>query len=70
MLTVQTMSGSVATDRTNGKSQSKYQGNTTGAQKSDAANGHAKEFPDQLWNLVRNQIAMRMPTKTARPVRI
>ena len=42
MLTVQIMSGKVEADRRNGSSQSKYQGYTTGAQKSDAAIGHAK----------------------------
>jgi hypothetical protein len=35
------MSGTVEADRTNGSSQSKYQGYTTGAHRSDAAMGQA-----------------------------
>ena len=43
MLSVQTISGSVERDREekNGSSQSRYQGYTTGAHKSDAAMGQA-----------------------------
>jgi hypothetical protein len=41
MLTVQTTIGSIEADVRNGRSQSRYQGNTTGAQKRDAAMGQA-----------------------------
>src|SRR6516225_4304010 len=67
MLTVQTMIGSVETDRTNGRSQSKYHGNAAGAQKSDAAIGHANASADHPWDLTLNQIATRTPTRTASP---
>jgi hypothetical protein len=41
MLTVQTMISCVEAEVRNGSSQSRYQGNTTGAQKRDAAIGQA-----------------------------
>ena len=64
------MSGSVKTDRTIGRSQSKYHGNTTGAQRRDAAIGHAKASGDEIWDLVLNQIGTRTPTRTASPAKI
>ena len=48
MLTVQMMIGSVEADRTNGSSQSRYHGYTTGAQRSDAAIGHANASETML----------------------
>lgn len=41
MLTVQMIMGTVETDRKNGSNQSRYQGYTTGAHRSDAAMGQA-----------------------------
>ena len=70
MLTVQMMIESVEADRAKGSSQSKYQGNTTGAHKSDAAIGHANASGDHVCNRVLYQVATRMPTKTANPTRI
>src|SRR5215469_17024485 len=67
MLTVQMMRGSVGIDRTNGSSQSKYHGNTAGAQRSAAAIGQANASADHVWDLLLKQIAIRMPTKTASP---
>src|SRR3974390_438848 len=67
MLTVQTMSGRAETDRTNGSSHSRYQGNTAGAHGSDAAIGHANASPDQLCNLVLNQMEIRTRPRTASP---
>ena len=46
MLTVQMMIGNAEADRKNGSNQSRYHGYTTGAQKSDAAIGHANASPD------------------------
>ncbi len=65
MLTVQMISGNVDFDRTNGSSQSKYHGYTTGAQRSDAAIGQANASADSVWDLVLNQTAIRTPTKAA-----
>jgi len=46
MLIVQMIIGSVETERMNGRSQSKYHGYRTGAQKSDAAIGQEKAAED------------------------
>src|SRR5271166_4886593 len=67
MLSVQMMSGRVDFDRTNGSSQSRYHGYTTGAHRSDAAIGHANASGDHVGNLVLTQIATRTPTKAASP---
>lgn len=67
MLTVQMMIGSVEIDRTNGSSQRRYQGYTTGAHRSDAAMGHANAAEDHASDLLLSQIAVRKPTSTANP---
>src|SRR5258708_3916977 len=67
MLTVQMMIGTVEADRTNGSSQSRYHGYTTGAHRSDAAMGHANASDDHAGVLLLIQIAVRKPTSTARP---
>ena len=67
MLTVQMMSGTVEADRKNGNSQSKYQGYTTGAHRSDAAMGHANVLGDHAADFLLNQNAVRKPTSTAIP---
>src|SRR6266481_1116201 len=67
MLTVQTMIGTVEADRRNGSNQSRYQGYTTGAHRSDAAMGHANASEDHAGALLLNQIAVRKPTSTASP---
>src|SRR5882672_9830078 len=69
MLKVQTRSGTVEIDRKNGKSQSKYQGYTTGAQKRDAAIGQAKASKESSTDFLLIQIAARNPTSTASPAR-
>ena len=53
MLTVQMEIGSVELGRRNGSSQSRYQGYTTGAHKSDAAIGQAKASGDISENAAR-----------------
>src|SRR5258708_17505298 len=67
MLTVQMMIGTVEADRTNGSSQRRYHGYTTGAQRSDAAIGHANASEDHIGALIRSQIAARKPASTASP---
>src|SRR5205809_8086748 len=67
MLTVQMMIGTVGADRTNGSSQSRYHGYTTGAQRSDAAIGHANASEDHAGALLLIQIAVRKPASTASP---
>src|SRR5215469_1613375 len=67
ILTVQMMSGNVATDRTNGRSHNRYQGNTTGAQRSDAAMGQANASGAGFWDLALNHAATSMPARTASP---
>ena len=67
MLTVQMMIGSVEADRRNGSIQSKYQGYTTGAQRSDAAIGQANASGDCAEVLRLSQIAVKKPTSTASP---
>src|SRR5579863_5923266 len=69
MLTVQIMISSVEADVRNGSSQRRYQGNTTGAHKRDAAMGQANRSGDH-WGaarLILCQVAVTNPTSTARP---
>src|SRR5260370_7644225 len=67
MLTVQMMIGTVEADRTNGSSQRRYHGYTTGAHRSDAAMGHANASEEHAGALLLSQIAVRKPTSTASP---
>src|SRR5580704_15981683 len=67
MLTVQRAISSVEADVKNGSSQSRYHGNTAGAQKRDAAMGQANWFGDH-WDgatLLLSQVAVANPTNTA-----
>jgi hypothetical protein len=68
MLTVQIMIGSVEVDRTKGRSQSRYQGYTTGAHRSDAAMGQANASEDDSAEFLPALLihtAVRKPTSTA-----
>ena len=67
MLTVQIMIGIVETDRRNGSSHNKYQGYTTGANKSDAAIGHTSASEDKSADLDLIQIAASKPASNAKP---
>jgi len=67
MLTVQIMIGIVEADRRNGSSHNKYQGYTTGANKSDAAIGHASASEDKSADLDLIQIAASKPASNAKP---
>src|SRR5581483_11850174 len=73
MLTVQMMIGSVEADTRNGSSQRRYQGNTTGANKRDAAMGQEKmgqtnTSEDDLGTArLLSQLAVANPTSTASP---
>ena len=67
MLTVQTMIGSVEGDLRNGSSQSRYQGNTAGAHKRDAAIGHANMSGDDSGANLLSQVAVTNPASTASP---
>src|ERR1700751_2359363 len=67
MLNVQMMIGSAEVDRMKGSSHSRYHGYTTGAHKSDAAIGQANASEDHSADLLLIQIAVRKPTRTARP---
>jgi hypothetical protein len=61
MLTVQMMIGTVEAERTKGRSQRRYHGYTTGAQRSDAAIGHANVSGDHSVALLLSQSATRNP---------
>src|SRR5580704_2890648 len=63
MLTVQTITGSVEADRRNGSSQSRYQGYTTGAHKSDAAMGHANACADAARASLAGRANAPVPTR-------
>src|SRR5947209_5659303 len=65
MLTVQRLSSSVEEDVRNGRSQSRYQGNTAGAHKRDAAMGHANASEDHSGLVLLVQIAVASPARTA-----
>src|ERR1051325_6879088 len=67
MLTLQTMMSNVEIDVRNGSSQSKYQGNTTGAHKRDAAIDHANTSGDQPRAVLLSQSAVTNPVSTASP---
>jgi hypothetical protein len=67
MLAVQMMIGTVEADPTNGSSQRRYHGYTTGANRSEAAIGHANASEDHAADLILIQIAVRNPTSTANP---
>src|SRR5579871_5296446 len=68
MLTVQTMSNSVDADIRNGKSHRRYQGNTAGANKSDAAIGQAKTSGRNSGAALLSQAAVTNPASTASAV--
>src|SRR5262249_49764958 len=68
MLTVQRMISSVEDDVRNGSSHRRYQGNTTGAHKRDAAIGHANASGDHSVAALLSQIAVASPTTTATAV--
>src|SRR3954463_4692778 len=67
MLTVQMVITSVDADVRNGSSQSRYQGNTTGAHTRVAAIGHAKKSGDHSRAALRSHVAAANPTNTASP---
>src|SRR5581483_11577854 len=67
MLTVQTTISSVETEVRKGSSQSRYHGNTTGAQNSDAATGQAHAPGDQSSDTLLIHVAASKPTSTAKP---
>src|ERR1700752_401077 len=67
MLIVQMMIGSVEADLRNGGSQRRYHGYTTGAQRSDAAMGHANASEEHSRALFLRRIAVRKPTSTTIP---
>src|SRR5713226_3406441 len=69
MLTVQRMISSVEADVRNGSSQRRYQGNTTGAHKRDAAIGQANRSGDHSSAalLLFCQVAVTNPASTAIP---
>src|SRR6266481_5434001 len=67
MLTVQTMISSVEADVTNGSSQRRYHGNTTGEHKRDAAIGQANTSGDHPGAALLTQAAVTSPTSTASP---
>src|SRR5215472_14216532 len=66
MLTVQTMSSSVEVEVRNGNNQSRYQGNTTGAKKREAAMGQAKAPGDHSGSAPLNHVATENPMSRAR----
>jgi hypothetical protein len=66
MLTVQMISGTEA-DRTNGSSQRRYHGYTTGAQRSVAAMGHENASEEGGGDFLLIQIAVRKPASSANP---
>src|SRR5215467_3200054 len=68
MLTVQTMSNSVEPDVRNGSSHRRYQGNTAGAKKSDAAFGQANTSRRNSGTALLSQLAVTKPASTASPV--
>src|SRR5215831_8659041 len=68
MLTVQTMSNSVEGEVRNGSSQRRYQGNTAGAKKRDAAIGQANTSRRNSGNALLSQLAVTNPASTANAV--
>ena len=67
MLTVQSMISNVEADVTNGSSHKRYQGNTTGAHKREAAIGQANASRDHLVVALLSQVAVMSPASTASP---
>jgi len=67
MLTVQRMISNVEVDVTNGSSHRRYQGNTTGANKREAAIGQANAFRDHSGAALLSQVAVISPASTASP---
>src|SRR5947209_5377538 len=67
MLTVQIVISRVEADVRNGISQRRYQGNTTGAQKRDAAMGQANTSAENSGDALLKYIAIANPTSTASP---
>ena len=67
MLTVQMMMSRVDADVRNGSSESKYQGNTAGAHKRDAAIGQANAAGDHSGDALLSHAAVTNPTSTAIP---
>src|SRR5438445_12454047 len=67
MLTVQMMISSVEADIRNGSSQRRYHGNTTGANKRQAAMGQANRYGDHSGAALLSQVAVTNPTSTASP---
>src|SRR6185437_5597340 len=67
MLTVQTRINSVEADLKKGSSQTRYQGNTAGAHKRDAAMGQANASGDRSDIAFLSQAAVTNPASTASP---
>src|SRR5438270_6136224 len=67
MVTVQRMISNVEADVTNGSSHRRYQGNTTGAHKRDAAIGQANKSGEHSGAALLSQVAIINPTSTANP---
>ena len=67
MLTLQRMISSVEGAVRNGSSQRRYQGNTAGAHKREAAIGHANMAGDHSDDELLNHAAVASPTNTASP---
>lgn len=67
MLTVHIKIGTVEAERRNGRIHNRYQGYMTGANKSDAAIGHASASEDKSADLVLIQIAASKPASNAKP---
>ena len=67
MLTLQTVISNVEAEVRNGSSQSRYQGNTTGAHKRDAAIGQANTSGDQALAVLLSHSAVTNPMRTASP---
>src|SRR5258705_12193714 len=67
MLTVQRMISNVEADVRNGSNHKRYQGNTTGAHKREAAIGQANASRDQSVAAPLSQVAVISPASTASP---
>src|SRR2546421_12172396 len=67
MLTVQRMISNVEGDGTTGTSHRRYQGNTTGAHKREAAIGQANASGDHSVAALLSQVAVISPASTASP---
>src|SRR5689334_17854524 len=67
ILTLHRIISTLEGDVRNGSSQSRYQGNTTGAHKSVAAIGQAYTSGEHSGAALRNQLAVTNPASTAMP---